>query len=91
MAKRQTKRTKSTPKEETKKAVAPEKVAASNEPKPAVSTLKEATSLVEKRYKHPDHLDYVVLSNGHVYFGINRGAALGLARKFGLKYFDVKF
>jgi hypothetical protein len=67
-----------------------EKVVASPKPNPTVSTLEEATALVEESYKKPLVLDYVVLSNKTVFYGINRNAALKAAKIFGLKYFDVK-
>ncbi len=71
-----------------KKEVA--QVVAPPKPNPTISTLEEATMLVEESYTKPFVLDYVVLENKTVFYGINRGLALKTATKFGLKYFDVK-
>jgi hypothetical protein len=87
----QKKSTKTSPKAAPKKAVTEKKVTASKGPNPKVSSPEEAEKLVKENYKHPEYLEYTVLENGHVFYGINRGAALGVARRFCLKYFDVKF
>jgi len=57
---------------------------------PLVSSEAEALRIVENNYKNPLHLEYTVLENGHVFYGINRGAALAHARKSNLKFFDIK-
>ena len=59
-------------------------------PNPTISTLEEATKLVEESFIKPFVLEYVVLENTHVFYGTNRSTALKYANKFGLKYFDVK-
>jgi len=69
---------------ETKKAVV------SSEPKPTISTLDEAVEWVEEGFKKPSVLDYVVLENKQVFYGVHRNLAVKTAEKFGLKYFDVK-
>ena len=66
------------------------KVVASPKPNPTVSTLEEAEALVKESYIKPLVVDYVVLENKTVFYGINRNAALKAAKRFGLKYFDVK-
>ena len=66
------------------------KVIESPKPNPTISTLEEATALVEESFIKPFVLDYVVLENQTVFYGINRNLALKTANKFGLKYFDVK-
>ena len=73
-----------------KKEVASPQAVAPPKPNPAISTLEEAISLVEESFKTPLVLEYIVLENKTVFYGINRGLAVKTAKKFGLKYFDVK-
>ena len=86
MAKKKSISSKTLPQEELKSAA---KV--SEKPKLEVKTLEEAKKLVEESYMQPGKLEYTVLSNGHVFYGINNKNARNVAEKFGLKYFDVKF
>jgi len=77
------------------KKVATKKVAAkSSPPKKApitsISSLEEAEKLVNESYKDSFILEYCVLENGHVFYGINKHLGLKHAKRFGLKYFDVK-
>ena len=67
-----------------------QKAAMPSTPKPTISTLDEALEWVEEGFKKPLVLDYVVLENKHVFYGIHRNLAVKTAEKFGLKYFDVK-
>lgn len=55
-----------------------------------VSTLEQATELVDQDYRKPLVLEYTVLENGHVFYGHNRNVALKFAKKFKLEFFDVK-
>lgn len=59
-------------------------------PQPEIKTPEQAKKFVEENFKRPDHLQYTVLSNGHVFYGINNGAAAGVAKRFGLEKFDVQ-
>ncbi len=68
-----------------------EKKAAPLSSKPGISTLEDARALVKKSYLTEKYVDYIVLSNGNVFYGPNRPAALKYARKFELELFDVKF
>ena len=56
-----------------------------------ITSQEDATLLVQKSYKQSLELDYVVLENGNVFLGQNnRSVALKYAKRFDLKYFDVK-
>jgi hypothetical protein len=66
------------------------KVAMPSKPKPTISTLDEAVEWVEEGFKKDLVLDYVVLENKQVFYGVHRNLAVRTAEKFGLKYFDVK-
>jgi len=87
MAKKASAGTKSS--SQTKKAAPPKK----EEKKiiTEVKTLEEAKKLVESEYKRVEHLTYTVLSNGHVFYGINNRNAQRVAENYGLKFFEVKF
>ena len=71
-----------------KKVVA--KKAPPKSPKPEIKTPEQAKEHVMENFKHPQRLQYTVLSNGHVFYGINNGAAKSVAKRFGLEKFDVQ-
>lgn len=66
-----------------------------------ITTLDEAKKHIEKSYKSllknvkdpksPFDIQFTVLSNGHVFYGINNGAAKQVAKNYGLKRFEVTF
>jgi len=50
-----------------------------------------ARELVEKEYLTPLHVEYIVLENGHVFYGLHRSEAIRIAKENELNYFDIKF
>lgn len=76
------------------KIVEAEKVAPvatkASKPDLRVGSLEEAERHLKERYAHLDSLTFCVLENGHVYYGENVHLGAKIAKKNGLKYFDVK-
>ena len=75
-----------------KSAGATKKAPASKPEKLEITTLDEAKEHIKKSYPNLSlDLQYTVLSNGHVFYGVNNGAAVQVAENYGLKRFEVKF
>ena len=52
---------------------------------------KEAIEYVKERFKDsPGGIEYVVMENCNIFYGINKAVAIRYAKDFDLKYFEVK-
>lgn len=51
----------------------------------------EAKAYVKERFKNsPGGIEYVVMENCNIFYGINKAVAIKYAKDFDLKYFEVK-
>jgi len=56
-----------------------------------VTSEEEAKTIVKKRLPDsPGNVEYVVLENCNIFYGVNKVAALKYAKTFDLKYFEIK-
>jgi hypothetical protein len=56
-----------------------------------VTNEEEAKAVVKKNLPDsPGNVEYVVLENCNIFYGINKAAALKYAKTFDLKYFEIK-
>lgn len=62
-----------------------------SKPNLGVGSLEEAKKLLKEKYAHLDSLQFCVLENGNVFYGQNVQLGAKVAKKNGLKYFDVKY
>ena len=56
-----------------------------------ITSDKEAIEYVKERFKDsPGDVEYVVMENCNIFYGLNRSTAIRYAKDFSLKYFEVK-
>jgi len=56
-----------------------------------IANKEEAVAYVKERFKDsPGGIEYVVMENCNIFYGINRAVAIRYAKDFDLKYFEIK-
>jgi len=56
-----------------------------------ITSEEEAIAFVKNRFKDsPGNIEYVVMENFNIFYGVNKAVAIKYAKDFDLKYFEVK-